>query len=235
MTPATFLRAAPRGMLITVIIAFALLNGLGVWQLYRLQWKEGLIADMARTESQPPLPVDVLLAQGKPDWRSAALPQCRILPDHLINMHSEVAGEPGYRVLTACPLPQGNMLVDLGFATDRLVLKAPVDVQPIGRLRPADKPSAFAPVNRPADNDWYTRSTVEAGAKFGMALRSDYFLVTDIAQSHLDIPGLQQGPLTAPLPNRHFEYALTWFGLAWCMIGIFIAFVFQQTKASKQT
>ncbi len=233
MTLSTWLRAAPRGMLIGVVIAFAFLNGLGIWQLYRLHWKEGLIADMARTEAQAPVSVAQLLAQAKPDWRSASLPTCTVDPAKAIYMHSEVDSVPGYRVLTACPLSPGQplMLVDLGFTTDKLKADF-AGFTPVGRLRPADKSSAFSPVNRPADHDWYTRSTVELGKAWGVPLRNDYFLVLDLTRSHIDIAGLQQGALSAPLPNRHFEYALTWFGLAWAMIGIFIAFVTQRAKGT---
>ncbi len=246
-------------MLITVAIAFVLLNGLGVWQLYRLHWKEGLIADLARTESLAPVPVDSLLSpnsetefgkrdcaprplarkacvaserQNK-DWRSVTLPSCTISPDRLVNMHSEMDGTPGYRVLTSCPLASGpNLLIDLGFAVDKVTLSAPQTIAPVGRLRPADKVGAFTPVNIPASGEWYSRSVTEIGKVWSQPLRGDYFLVLDVAASKLAVPGIQQGPVTAPLPNRHFEYALTWFGLAWVMIGIFVAFVRQkQTQA----
>ena len=232
MTLSTWLRAAPRGMLIGVVIAFAFLNGLGIWQLYRLHWKEGLIADMARTEAQAPLPVAQLLAQAKPDWRSASLPTCTVDPAKTIYMHSEVDAVPGYRVLAACPIADGQSLIltDFGFTTAAKLGGNNLTFTPVGRLRPADKSSAFSPVNRPADHDWYTRSTVELGKAWDVSLRNDYFLVLDLKRSHLDIAGLQQGALSAPLPNRHFEYALTWFGLAWAMIGIFIAFVTQRAK-----
>ena len=237
MTLSAWLRAAPRGMLVSVLIAFVFLNGLGVWQLYRLHWKEGLIADMARTEAQAPVPVAQLLAQAKPDWRSASLSTCTVDPAKAIYMHSEVDATPGYRVLSACPAAPGQplILIDLGFTTEAKLGSETLTFAPVGRLRPADKPSAFAPVNRPADHDWYTRSTVDIGKALNVSLRSDYFLVLDLTRSHLDIAGLQQGPLSAPLPNRHFEYALTWFGLAWVMIGIVIAFVAQRVKGATGT
>ena len=228
-----FLKAAPRGMLVAVTIAFVLLNGLGVWQLYRLRWKEGLIADLARTESMPAVPIDTVLGQPKPSWRSVTLPACTIDPAHLINMRSEMDGAPGYRVLTACPMAGGgNLLVDLGFSVNRVVVSAPLNIDPVGRLRPADQASAFSPVNTPATGEWYTRNTPEIAAAWHMPLRPDYFLVLDVTASKLSLPGLAQGPVTAPLPNRHFEYALTWFSLAWIMIGIFIAFVRQKQAAN---
>jgi surfeit locus 1 family protein len=228
-TASDFVKAAPRGMLIAVAVAFIFLNGLGVWQLYRLHWKEGLIADLARTEAMPAVAVDTVLDQPKPSWRSVTLPPCKIDPKHLINMHSEVDGVPGFRVLTACPLSGGqNLLVDLGFSVDRLSLAGPVDIEPVGRLRPADKSSTFSPVNTPASGEWYTRSVPEVSRAWHVDVRADYFLVLDVAASKLNMPGLQQGPVTAPLPNRHFEYALTWFSLAWIMMGIFFAFVRQK-------
>ncbi len=59
-------------------------------------------------------------------------------------------------------------------------------------------------------------------------LRSDYFLVLELSESHLALSGLQQGQLTATLTNRHLEYALTWFGLALTLIGVYIGFVRQR-------
>ncbi len=224
-----FFKAAPRGMAVAVAIAFVLLNGLGVWQLYRLHWKEGLINDLARTESMPAVPIATVLDQ--PSWRSVTLPPCTLDPARLINMHSEMNGTPGYRILSACPLAGGqNLLIDLGFSVNRQTLAAPVNIDPVGRLRPADKPGAFEPVNTPANGEWYTRNVPEIAGAWHLALRPDYFLVLDIAGSKLSLAGLQQGPVTAPLPNRHFEYALTWFSLAWIMLGIFIAFVRQKQQ-----
>ena len=235
MTPVQFLKAAPRGMLISVAIVFVLMNGLGVWQLQRMRWKEGVIADIARTEVQAPLPVSELLGQVRPDWRSVQMPTCNFAPKGLIYMHSEVAGQPGYRVLAACPVGenQADMLVDLGFVSEPLPSSSGFGFAPVGRLRPFEKPGMVTPVNRPADNDWYWRSAMDMGPSLHAALRSDYFLVTDLSASHFSLPGLQQAPLnpqvTVP-PERHMEYALTWFGLAWLMMGMFIAFVVKRGK-----
>lgn len=229
MTPAALIKAVPRGMLIAVAIAFVLLNGLGIWQLQRMAWKEGMIAGMARTEAMPPVAADQLLAQATPAWRSVNL-SCTLQSDHMIYMHSEVAGQPGYRVLTACPLQGQALLVDLGFAADKTPF-AGATLDLVGRLRPFEKPGMVTPVNRMADNDWYWRSATDMGPALHARLRGDYFLVVDLAASHFAVPGLQQGPLNAQVsvpPERHMEYALTWFGLGWLMLGMFIAFAYQR-------
>ena len=41
------LKRFPWGLTITVIIALGILISLGVWQLYRLHWKEGVLAQRA--------------------------------------------------------------------------------------------------------------------------------------------------------------------------------------------
>ena len=39
------------------------------------------------------------------------------------------------------------------------------------------------------------------------------------------LSGLPRGGVTRlDLPNRHLEYALTWYGLALTLIGVFVAF-----------
>ena len=228
LSPGRAQRRFALAVVLAFFIAFVILNGLGIWQLCRLHWKEGLIADMARTEAMAPIPAATLLAEAKPEWRSAVLPACHVDFGQVLYMHGEVDGMPGYRALSACPTGAGPaMLVDLGFVTDKRQAGA-FDVVPVGRLRPADKPSVFAPVNNPAAHDWYTRSTVDMGKALGADLRADYFLVVDLKASHLDVAGLRQGPLTAPLINRHFEYALTWFGFAWIMAGIVFAMIRQR-------
>ncbi len=234
MTLRDYLKAVPPGLAIATAIAFVALNGLGIWQLERLKWKEGLINDMARTEAAAPVPVDTLLAQAKPDWRSASLPACTVDMGRVIYMHSEVGGVPGYRVLTACPLADKAMLVDLGFAEEKLAPTSLI-IAPVGRLRPYEKSGAFTLVNRVAENDWYWRSASEMGPRLNARLRADYFLVLDLKATGADIAGLTQGPLTAPLPNRHMEYALTWFGLGWALLGVFGSVVYQRARKNKIT
>lgn len=225
MTPAELWRAAPKGMLIAVAIAFALLNGLGIWQVQRLRWKEGLINDLAHAQALPPAPVNEVITTPQPAWREVILPPCDIKPDGLLYMHSEMDGQVGYRVLATCD----GLLVDLGFSADKLAL-SPVTLTPVGRLRPYDKANPFTPPNSPQANDWYWRSAADMGPALHASLRPDYFVVLDLQQTQAHIDGLKQGLLTASLPNRHLEYAITWFSLAWIMLGMFVMFVIGRVR-----
>ena len=42
---------------IAAFITFWLLIALGIWQLHRLTWKEGILADIHRAEIAPPVPL----------------------------------------------------------------------------------------------------------------------------------------------------------------------------------
>jgi surfeit locus 1 family protein len=44
-------------------------------------------------------------------------------------------------------------------------------------------------------------------------------------------PGPQPAPLPTDIPNRHFEYALTWYGLALALLGVYIAKLVRDRKA----
>jgi surfeit locus 1 family protein len=65
------------GFTIVTLAALALLIGLGVWQLQRLEWKRGLIAEIeTRTKAQP-----ISLAErrsGKGRRRSELYPRVRV-------------------------------------------------------------------------------------------------------------------------------------------------------------
>ncbi len=45
--------------------ALALLIGLGVWQLQRLHWKEGVIASIEARTKAPPITLDDAIARAK--------------------------------------------------------------------------------------------------------------------------------------------------------------------------
>ncbi len=42
---------------LSTVVMLAILTGLGVWQLERLQWKEGLLAEIAHAEQSPAVPL----------------------------------------------------------------------------------------------------------------------------------------------------------------------------------
>jgi surfeit locus 1 family protein len=237
-------RPAPRQrfslvLLLVVGLSFALLVGLGVWQMQRKVWKEGLLARIEALKAAPPEPLEVVLRR-LPDQvdieyvrAQVACPALETLPT--LRLYSVRNGVSGYRLIAACPVnagPYRSILVDRGF-TPREVVNTPTTpvarARPIvGILRKGDTGSIFTPQNRPGQ-DWYRRD-IPAMAK---ALKADdpapVFLMLESPAP--DGPGPQPAPLPADIPNRHFEYALTWFGLALALLGVYIAKLVRDRKA----
>ena len=233
MTLKPILKSAPPVMTACVVVLFVCLNALGGWQLQRLKWKQDMTAEMARTQSIGAQPIrDVVSSGTDVSWRQVAIGNCFIEPDKLIYMHGLLNGVQGYHVLGACPFDANRKIItELGFVEVPLPQDLPIITSVVGRLRKLDAiPAGMTPPNVPADNEWYWRSSRELSKVWDKPLRDDYFVIMDLEKSDLDISGMVQSPMTAPLANRHLEYALTWFGLAWTLLAVFGAVIFQKYK-----
>jgi surfeit locus 1 family protein len=237
-------RPAPPGrfslpLLLTVGICVAILVALGTWQMQRRAWKEGLLARIEALKVAPAEPLEVVLRR-LPDQIDieyvrvqAACPDIETLPT--LRLYTVRDGMSGYRLIAACPVnagPYGSILVDRGFIPREVAdaPSAPAALQrPItGILHKGEPGSFFTPQNR-AGQDWYRRD-VPAMAK---ALKADrpapMFLMLESPAPHG--PGPQPAPLPADIPNRHLEYALTWYGLALALLGVYIAKLIRDRKA----
>ena len=104
------------------LVAVALLAGLGLWQLNRLEWKEALIARIeARTEAKP-ISLDKALALAK-EGRNVSYYRVevegRYHHERERYLYSISEGQPGWHVITPLETVDGDMvLIDRGFVPD---------------------------------------------------------------------------------------------------------------------
>jgi len=223
---------------VVVLVCLAILIGLGVWQLQRLKWKEGVLARVAALQAAPARPLaDVLKAGGDLDFVRASFdcPDLEVRP--LLRLFAVKDGAAGYRLITACPIAAAgysSVLVDRGFtpfeqaqaATQpgRPMLSEPV----VGILRKGDRPTIVTPKNRIGENLWYSRDVAAmAGQLHAAAPVPVYLMVKRPAPAG---PGPAPAPIPADIPNRHLEYALTWFGLAAALIGVYAAMLLRRRR-----
>jgi surfeit locus 1 family protein len=221
-----------------VLVCLAILIGLGVWQLQRLKWKEGLLKHIDELRTAPARPLDgVLKAGGDLDFARVSLdcPDLERRPTlRLFAVHEGVAG---YRLIAACPAAAGSyasILVDRGFTSleqaaqaaqpGRASLPGPV----IGVLRKGDRPTFVTPKNRVAENLWYSRDVPAMAGELHAAAPAPVFLMVE--QPAPAPPGPLPAPIPADIPNRHLEYALTWFGLAASLIGVYAAMLLRRRR-----
>lgn len=113
----------------------------------------------------------------------------------------------------------------------------------VGLLRTSEAASAFTPAGDPAAKLWFSRDLDAMMKAFRASscpegrAREPYCgtsgLPFSIDAEAGDVPGgwPRGGVTLVKLPNRHLEYALTWFGLALTLIAVFGAFAAQRLKS----
>jgi len=192
------------------LVGTAVLIGLGVWQLQRLAWKEGLIAALeARLAAEP------VAVPGSPDPARDAFLQVRAAGEvggrELHVLTSQQPWGPGFRVIAPMTLDDGRrILVDLGYVpeAEKAAARPPARGKVVGALYWPDEVDGFTPPPDLAANIWFARD-LPAMAR---ALSTEPLLI--VAESH----PLGASPLPlrlgVNLPNDHLQYALTWFSLA---------------------
>jgi surfeit locus 1 family protein len=106
---------------LVVAAAIAVLIGLGVWQLQRAKWKEGLLARYGQAEKLPPItwPTVPLKSDQLPLFRHATGMCLRPVGKRAMGGEN-VQGDPGYVQIVDCETgAEGpGMSVELGWAQD---------------------------------------------------------------------------------------------------------------------
>jgi surfeit locus 1 family protein len=218
------------------LIGVAILVWLGVWQLQRLTWKENLLAHIAALKTEPARPLSVVLASGDTDFVRVSLDCPDLMSRPRLKLYGVQDGQIGSRLMTACPIAAGaagSVLVDLGFQPDGPCAQgkppAPFSGPLIGILRHPDAKTFVTPPNDPAQNLWYSRDLTAMAAALHAESPAAAFVALERGPA---FPGTACQPTRyAPpddLPNNHLSYAITWFGLAAALVGVYVAMLFRR-------
>ena len=233
-------RARP-GLIAATAMAFVLLCALGVWQIKRLEWKTALIAQMTERLAADPISFYEALA------RAGAGENMEYQPVYLSGVYAHdlesavfgtYEGAPGVYVFT--PLDAADAVtggrrfvyVNRGFApqafrdrTARPDGDVAGEVRVEGLLRRAEKRRGFekwlAPKDQPQDNLYFIRDPAVLAARH--AIDVPLFYIDSFGRESA-APWPKGGLTRIDIPNRHLEYALTWFGLAAALLGVFLVF-----------
>lgn len=223
-------------------IGLAILISLGVWQVQRLAWKNGLIADLERRALEPPIELTYELLAVK----NGADP--KTLPEHTrVQAHGEFLpappyrfiavadGAPGWRLLSLFKTDTNVFLfVDRGILPDGATAKmtsGKFEIQGIVAWH-SQGAGLFDPQNDVANNQWYWWDWYMLQHTAGETL--DVGILTDFAVQLLPntqgTEGLIVEPPKANLRNNHLGYAITWFGLAGALVvmtGVFVLRIYR--------
>lgn len=219
----------------------ALLLGLGSWQVQRLAWKNGLLAELAAAQAAAPIPAPLapepfahIIATGR--FRSGA--------EALLGLEvrGPVLGASLIAVLDREGAPP--LLVERGWVPmEGGAIERPVgEVTVTGFARPTERRSPFAAADDVAGRRFLTFDAPVIAAALGVPEAPPYALT-------VIRPGAPRGPSgfgAAPPPSRgplpdaatgfpapnnpHLGYALTWFGLAAAWIAIFALWAIRRLR-----
>nr|WP_206119905.1 SURF1 family protein [Rhizobium laguerreae] len=212
---------------ILVLIALAILISLGTWQVERLHWKEGLIADIAARQAAAPVPLAdieaMAVAGGDIEYRKVTATG-RYFNNKERHFFATWRGQTGFYVYTPLELADGRILfVNRGFVPydnkepeTRMQgqLTDQQTVTGLAREKLPGKPSWVVPDNDVAKNIFYWKDLDVMAESVGLEKAKVIPFFVD-ADSTLNPAGLPIGGVTqVDLPNDHLQYAFTWYGLA---------------------
>ena len=241
------------------LIGLGVLVGLGTWQLNRKIWKEHIQATLKTRGAAPPISATTLWP-GLPchDLKDTGLVNgCEYQPmtvrgtfDHGRERHIFTAAPNapglgqgrGFWIFTPFHLEGSTktVFVNRGFVPEnrkdpaqRVAGQTAQPTEITGLYRSAQERATFDGQNDAAKNIWYVRSPSELWPLDPNAAQLDEMW------AYVD----QTGPVPAggfPLPlaakvelsNRHLEYAVTWYGLALTLLGVYAAFTRARLQAT---
>jgi len=227
-------------------LGVAILVGLGIWQLQRLAWKENLIAMVTARVDEPagPLPAEAdwpSLTFAADEYRKVALTG-RFRHDLEVQVFTSLndprfsLSGPGYWVLTPLELADGaTVIVNRGFVPDRN--KDPAtrpagqvdgEVTVTGLIRMPERGGLFTPAADPERGAWYLRDPAAIADAFGVERVAPFFIDADSTPNPGGIP--LGGTTRIAFRNDHLGYAITWFGLAAALAGVFTAWAYGQLR-----
>lgn len=203
------------------IAGCAVLIGLGIWQVERLAWKEGVIADINSRLSAPHEPLSRFVNEAQDEYTRVVL-SGRPTGEELHVLDSGTAAGTGYRVITKFETDIGAILLDQGLLAIDNKAAEPMtrQMRVTGTLLWPDDQNDSTPPPDAADNIWFARNVTT----MSQALGTLPILVVANQTSPAD-PRLTALPVdTANIKNDHLEYAITWFLLAgvWAIMSLYL-------------
>jgi surfeit locus 1 family protein len=226
---------------------FALLVGLGVWQLERLEWKNRLVARIDARIHAPPVPLPpasewpALAASDYEYTHVAVTGYYDVSTSTAIYRGSGHVGDgpaqPGYWVMETFRVTGGGTLfvnrgfVPLEFRDDprRIRRLNTGEITITGLLRGPETRNLFTPPDNPDKGEWYTRDPFALAKAMNIADAAPFSLDEDPHPPAA--AGMPAGGATVlDIPNNHLSYAFTWFGLAATLVAMLGLFTWRRAR-----
>jgi surfeit locus 1 family protein len=219
----------------------ALCLGLGFWQMERREWKRDILDRIATNQATAPVPFDELV-KGDPLRREYG--RVKVAGTFLHDKEFYLAARSlknkvGLQVMTPLRLDDGRIvLFDRGWVPSeqkdpakRAQGQVAGRVELTGIVRRKQEHRQFAPENAPDRNIWFHVDVPLMRKMAGGqpdAVLDRFFLDADATPNPGGVP--VGGQTRLDIPNDHLQYAITWFLLGMALIGVYLAFHWQNGR-----
>jgi surfeit locus 1 family protein len=123
---------------------------------------------------------------------------------------------------------RGFVPIELRDPATRAAGQVAGEVTVTGLVRAPERRGWFVPENEPAQNRWFLRDPAAIAAAHGLARVAPFYVDADGTENPGGWP--RGGQTRLALPNNHLQYALTWFGLALTLVGVFAAWSLRRLR-----
>ena len=202
-----------------VYFIISVLIGLGSWQIYRLNWKLDLIAEIENSLKNNPIEL------SKADKKN----YLRIKTSGLVDFDKQIylynlndSGNPGFEVVNPIIVNNENYLINRGWIPFDKKNQPEINLfdenNIIGTLKLQSKANSFKPKNDIEKNYWFTLDRNDIFSYTGKNF-SKYIIYTS---GDYKIP--KPKVITANISNNHKKYAITWFSMAISILLLYLYF-----------
>jgi surfeit locus 1 family protein len=231
------------------LAAFAILISLGVWQLQRRDWKNDLMTRFEEALAKPPVPYEPPQPNANEHAREFTRVEASGTFENantvkmLVPAPDEVRAQTqdgfGYLVFMPLKTSNGVVFVDRGFGPRSVVDQGGVpggEATVTGIVRLSARPGWITPAPDLAKRLFFSAEIPEMAKAAGLAapgtVTSEYIEAEPSPQAREWPKPRDPHELLASIPNRHLEYALTWFGLAAALLGVYGFFIARKSSGS---
>ena len=208
-------------ILIIGLAGIAVLLSLGTWQVQRLTWKQGILAEIDAKISGVPIALPAAPNVTTHKYQPVEI-SGRFVENRIRVLVSQKLIGAGYRIIQPFQTKDRVILIDRGFVKiDQIEDLRNDQASVLGNLHWPDEVDDYTPEPDMKRDIWFARDVTALAD----TLNTDPILViareiTPDSEKVSPIPISSSG-----IPNDHLQYAITWFALAavWAgMSGLFL-------------